>query len=257
MLHLWIISTYSFGPAETGCGSQWDDDWPRSFPLIAHHKKKRVMGVCSCASVHVCPDCVCVATKQWSPAGWKDTEEVEEWGVWQFSVRRGNGMVLLKLVIRLLWHPACMEDVRGSPPGGEEVHRSGSVIFSVSATLSLVHCQPGPGRSISATLLFSLPKCSNICRKNAQTCWALDCWHCACVISAQKEHMTQILTFDKTKLSPMTITGNQRKSELEKTLHNQLLWPVHLKQLDSFQKLIYLDDRKCVIKQEIQIPKKK
>lgn len=69
--------------------------------------------------------------------------------------------------------------------------------------------------------------------------------------------MTQILTFDKTKLSPMTITGNQRKSELEKTLHNQLLWPVHLKQLDSFQKLIYLDDRKCVIKQEIQIPKEK
>lgn len=86
-------------------------------------------------------------------------------GVWQFSVRGGNGMVLLKLVIRLLWHPACVVDVRGSPPGGEEVHRSGSVIFSVSATLSLVHCQSGHGRSISATLLFSLPKCSNICRK--------------------------------------------------------------------------------------------
>lgn len=109
-----------------------------------------------------------VATKQRSPAGWRDVEEVEEWGgrgVWQFSVRGGNGMVLLKLVIRLLWHPACVVDVRGSPPGGEEVHRSGSVIFSVSATLSLVHCQSGNGRSISATLLFSLPKCSNICRK--------------------------------------------------------------------------------------------
>lgn len=169
MLHLWIISTYSFGPTETGCSSQWDDDWPCSFPLIANHKKKRVMGVRSCASVRVCPKsvcvCVCVARKQWSPAGWKDMEVVEEWGVWQFSVRRGNGMVLLKLVIRLLWHPACMEDVCGSPPGGEEVHRSGSAIFSVSATLSLVHCQPGLGRSISATLLFSLPKCSNICRK--------------------------------------------------------------------------------------------
>lgn len=215
------------------------------------------MCVCSCASVHACSDfvcvCVCVAAKQWSPAGQKDMEEVEEWGVWQFSVKRGNGMVLLKLVIRLLWHPVCMEDVRGSPPGREEVHRSGSVIFSVSATLSVVHCQPGPGRSISATLLFSLPKCSNICRKTHKhvELWTAD--H-ACVISAQKEHMTPILTFDKIK---QFTNDNQRISGVEKTLHNQRLWPVLLQQLDSFQTLFQLNDRKYVIKQEIQIWKKK
>lgn len=166
MLHLWITSTYTFGPAETGCMSQWDDDWPCSFPLIANHTKKRITGVCSCTRAHAW-SCL----RAWPPNS-EARQAGEMWrrwrsggGVWQFSVRGGNGMVLLKLVIRLLWHPACVVDVRGSPPGGEEVHRSGSVIFSVSATLSLVHCQSGNGRSISATLLFSLPKCSNICRK--------------------------------------------------------------------------------------------
>lgn len=152
-------------------------------------------------------------------------------------------MVLLKLVIRLLWHPACMEDVRGSPPGGEEVHRSGSAIFSVSATLSLVHCQPGLGRSVSATLLFSLPKCSNICRKNAQTCWALDCWQRACVISAQKKNMTQ--TFDKIKLS---IKEYQRWRKPSTTSvcgqFNQSCWT-----------LFYPKGRKYVIQQEMQIKK--
>lgn len=149
-----------------------------------------------------------VATKQRSPAGWRDMEEVEERGeVWQFSVRGGNGMVLLKLVIRLLWHPACMEDVRGSPPGGEEVHRSGSVIFSVSATLSLVHCQSGHGRYISTTLLFSLPKCPNICRKMHKPVEFR---------AADAEFVWSVLAFDERIRPLMTISDNQTASGLGK-----------------------------------------
>ena len=128
--------------------------------------------------------CVCVATKQWSPAGWKDMEEVEEWGVWQSSVRRGNGMVLLKLVIRLLWHPACMEDVRRSPPGGEEVHRSGSVIFSVSATLFGSLSAWTRTFYLHYALVFSFQMFKYL-QENAQTCWALGCWRCLCDVCSK------------------------------------------------------------------------
>lgn len=233
MLHLWIIATYSFGPAETGCMSQWNDDWPCSFPLIANHKKKRITGVFMCKSACMVDVCACghgnsearqpgEMWRRWSVCGG---------GGWQFSVRRGNGMVLLKLVIRLLWHPACMEDVRGSAPGREEVHRSGSVIFSVSATLSLVHCQSGHGRSISATPLFSLPKCSNICRKMHKPVelWAAD----AVFVWSLPRRKTGLQSWHLTRriLSLMTIRIYQG---WKKTLRNQCLWLSSLRMVGHF-----------------------
>lgn len=105
--------------------------------------------VCECMCLCVCPN-LSLGQETVRP-GRLGRHGRKGGGVWQFSVRRGNGMVLLKLVIRLLWHPVCMEDVPGSMRGRKEVRscrgvkchplcKCHSVSGLVGRTQTLYHC---------------------------------------------------------------------------------------------------------------------